>query len=50
MQANFEEYVIGELQRIIGPGSKLLKTRILNVFGMTESAIEEVLGRINEEC
>ncbi|HWQ73077.1 MAG TPA: competence/damage-inducible protein A [Desulfitobacteriaceae bacterium] len=46
MQPMFEEYVIGELQRIIGPGSKLLKTRILKVFGMTESAIEEVLGEL----
>jgi nicotinamide-nucleotide amidase len=46
MQPMFEEYVIAELKRIIGPDSKIIKTRILKVFGMTESAIEEVLGEL----
>jgi competence/damage-inducible protein cinA len=46
MQPLFEEYVIAELKRIIGPDSKIAKTRILKVFGMTESAIEEVLGEL----
>jgi nicotinamide-nucleotide amidase len=46
MQPMFEEYVIAELKRIIGTDSKVMKTRILKVFGMTESAIEEVLGEL----
>jgi nicotinamide-nucleotide amidase len=46
MQPMFEEYVIAELKRILGPDSKTMKTRILKVFGMTESAIEEVLGEL----
>ncbi|KLU67998.1 putative competence-damage inducible protein [Desulfosporosinus acididurans] len=44
MQPMFEHYALPELQRIIGPDSERMNERVLKVFGIGESAIEEVLN------
>jgi len=44
MQPMFDNYVWPELQRIIEPQTERMNERVLKVFGMGESAIEEVLG------
>ncbi|WP_088186222.1 competence/damage-inducible protein A [Desulfosporosinus sp. FKA] len=44
MQPMFEHYALPELQRIIGPDSERMNERVLKVFGIGESAIEEVLS------
>jgi len=44
MQPMFDNYVWPELQRIIEPSAERMNERVLKVFGMGESAIEEVLG------
>jgi nicotinamide-nucleotide amidase len=44
MQPMFENYVWPELQRMIGPDSVRMNERVLKIFGIGESAIEEVLG------
>ena len=43
MQPMFEDYVLLELESMLGPDSKRMKARVLKIFGMSESAIEEVL-------
>jgi nicotinamide-nucleotide amidase len=44
MRPMFDTYVWPELQRIIEPQAERMNERVLKVFGMGESAIEEVLG------
>jgi len=44
MRPMFDTYVWPELQRIIGPQAERMNERVLKVFGIGESAIEEVLG------
>ncbi|MDQ7096084.1 competence/damage-inducible protein A [Desulfosporosinus sp. PR] len=44
MKPMFDDYVWPELQRIVGPDSERMNERVLKVFGIGESAIEEVLG------
>ncbi|MGI6119330.1 MAG: competence/damage-inducible protein A [Desulfosporosinus sp.] len=44
MTPMFNNYVLPELQKIIGPDIERMHERVLKVFGMGESAIEEVLG------
>jgi nicotinamide-nucleotide amidase len=44
MTPMFDNYVWQELQKIIGPDTKRMNERVLKVFGMGESAIEEVLA------
>jgi len=44
MTPMFDNYVWSELQQIIGPNAEQMNERVLKVFGMGESAIEEVLG------
>ncbi|AFM42115.1 competence/damage-inducible protein CinA-like protein [Desulfosporosinus acidiphilus SJ4] len=44
MQPMFENYALPEIQRIIGPNSERMNERVLKVFGIGESALEEVLG------
>ena len=44
MRPMFDNYVWPELQRIIEPHAERMNERVLKVFGMGESAIEEVLG------
>ena len=46
MRPMFDTYVWPELQRIIEPHSERMNERVLKVFGMGESAIEEVLGEL----
>jgi len=46
MRPMFDNYVWPELQRIIGPQAERMNERVLKVFGMGESAIEEVLGEL----
>lgn len=46
MQPMFDNYVWPELQRIIEPQAERMHERVLKVFGMGESAIEEVLGEL----
>ncbi|ODA41330.1 competence/damage-inducible protein A [Desulfosporosinus sp. BG] len=46
MRPMFDNYVWPELQRIIEPQAERMKERVLKVFGMGESAIEEVLGEL----
>lgn len=43
MTPMFDNYVWSELQQIIGPNAERMNERVLKVFGMGESAIEEVL-------
>lgn len=43
MQPMFDHYAWPELQRIIGSDSERMNERVLKVFGIGESAIEEVL-------
>jgi len=40
----FDNYVWSKLQKIIDPNAERMNERVLKVFGMGESAIEEVLG------
>ncbi|MHB8125506.1 MAG: competence/damage-inducible protein A [Desulfitobacteriaceae bacterium] len=49
MQPMFEEYVLVELESMIGQDSRRMKARVLKIFGMTESAIEEVLGELMDQ-
>jgi nicotinamide-nucleotide amidase len=42
----FEDYALAELEKLIGPDRKRMKTRILKIFGISESALEEVLGEL----
>jgi len=44
MHSMFENYVWPELEQLTGLDSKRMNGRVLKVFGMGESAIEEVLG------
>lgn len=44
MKPMFGDYVWPELQRIVGPDSERMNERVLKVFGIGESAIEEVLA------
>jgi nicotinamide-nucleotide amidase len=44
MQPMFENNVWPELQRLVGPDSVRMNERVLKIFGIGESAIEEVLG------
>ena len=44
MHSMFENYVWPELEQLAGLDSKRMNGRVLKVFGMGESAIEEVLG------
>lgn len=44
MTPMFDNYVSSELQRIMGPNVERMNERVLKVFGMGESAIEEVLA------
>jgi nicotinamide-nucleotide amidase len=46
MQPMFEQYVLLELEKHIVQGKKRMRTRILRVFGIGESALEEVLGEL----
>ncbi len=46
MRPMFDNFVWTELQRILGPQSERMSERVLKVFGMGESAIEEVLGEL----
>ncbi|MDR3540143.1 MAG: competence/damage-inducible protein A [Desulfosporosinus sp.] len=46
MRPMFDTYVWPELQRIIEPHTERMNERVLKVFGMGESAIEEVLGEL----
>jgi len=46
MRPMFDTYVWPELQRIIEPQVERMNERVLKVFGMGESAIEEVLGEL----
>ncbi len=46
MRPMFEDYALVELEKLIGPDSKTMKTRILKIFGISESALEEVLGEL----
>jgi len=46
MRPMFDTYAWPELQRIIGPHAERMNERVLKVFGMGESAIEEVLGEL----
>ncbi|WP_407308575.1 competence/damage-inducible protein A [Desulfosporosinus sp. SB140] len=43
MKPMFDDYVWSELQRMIGPDSERMNERVVKVFGIGESAIEEVL-------
>ncbi|MFZ3371406.1 MAG: competence/damage-inducible protein A [Desulfitobacteriaceae bacterium] len=49
MQPMFEEQVLLELENMLGPNSKRMKARVLKIFGMAESAIEEVLGDLMDQ-
>ncbi len=49
MQPMFEEHVLLELESMIGPDSKRMNARVLKIFGMGESAIEEVLGDLMDQ-
>ena len=44
MTPMFDNYVASELQRTLEPGVERMNERVLKVFGMGESAIEEVLA------
>ncbi|HWQ40812.1 MAG TPA: competence/damage-inducible protein A [Desulfosporosinus sp.] len=44
MRPMFDTYVWPVLKQIIGPHAERMNERVLKVFGMGESAIEEVLG------
>ncbi|HEY8911624.1 MAG TPA: competence/damage-inducible protein A [Desulfosporosinus sp.] len=44
MRPMFDNFVWPELQRIIGPHAERMNERVVKVFGMGESAMEEVLG------
>ena len=44
MTPMFDNYVWSELQQNIEPGAERMSERVLKVFGMGESAIEDVLG------
>ncbi|OLN33808.1 competence/damage-inducible protein A [Desulfosporosinus metallidurans] len=46
MRPMFDNFAWPELQRILGPQSERMNERVLKVFGMGESAIEEVLGEL----
>jgi nicotinamide-nucleotide amidase len=46
MQPMFEKYVLAELEKLIGPDRKRMKMRILKIFGISESALEEVLDEL----
>ena len=46
MRPMFDTYVWPELQRIIEPHAERMNERVLKVFGMGESAIEEVLSEL----
>ena len=46
MTPMFDNYVWPELQRIIEPQVERMNERVLKVFGIGESAIEEVLGEL----
>ncbi|HWQ88836.1 MAG TPA: competence/damage-inducible protein A, partial [Desulfitobacteriaceae bacterium] len=46
MQPMFEKYVLVELEKLIGPDRKRMKMRILKIFGISESALEEVLDEL----
>ncbi|MDP4126944.1 MAG: competence/damage-inducible protein A [Bacillota bacterium] len=46
MRPMFDNFVWPELQRILGPQAERMTERVLKVFGMGESAIEEVLGEL----
>lgn len=46
MRPMFDSYVWPELQQIIEPHAERMNERVLKVFGMGESAIEEVLGEL----
>ena len=44
MAPMFDNYVWSELQKIIGPNADRMNERVLKVFGIGESAIEEILA------
>lgn len=44
MQPMFENHVQRELERIVGPDAERMNVRVLKIFGMGESAIEEVIA------
>jgi competence/damage-inducible protein CinA C-terminal domain len=46
MRPMFDNFVWSELQRILGPQTERMNERVLKVFGIGESAIEEVLGEL----
>lgn len=46
MRPMFDNYACMELQRIIEPQAERMNERVLKIFGMGESAIEEVLGEL----
>ncbi|TGE32260.1 competence/damage-inducible protein A [Desulfosporosinus sp. Sb-LF] len=46
MRPMFDNYAWSELQQIIGPQAIRMNERVLKVFGIGESAIEEVLGEL----
>ena len=46
MRPMFEDYALVELEKLIGPDRKRMKMRILKIFGISESALEEVLDEL----
>ncbi|MHB1404527.1 MAG: competence/damage-inducible protein A, partial [Desulfitobacteriaceae bacterium] len=44
MQPMFENHVQRELEKIVGPDAERMNVRVLKIFGMGESAIEEVIA------
>lgn len=44
MQLMYENYVHRELEEIVGPDAERMNVRVLKIFGMGESAIEEVIA------
>lgn len=46
MKPMFDNFVWSELRRILGPQTERMNERILKIFGIGESAIEEVLGEL----
>ncbi len=49
MQPMFENYVWPVLQEKVGPDAERMNVRVLKIFGMGESAIEEVLGDLMQK-
>ncbi len=49
MQPMFEEHVLVELKSMVRPDSQRMNARVLKVFGISESAIEEVLGDLMDQ-